>query len=265
MQTTELMGLPYLEVGDHVEDIANQSKQFVTGVESVMLSNDFRGLPGDQGGPGPRGLPGINAVPADEAVAAYVAATDTSTHAALKATFGGYATESKNYIDTQDAATLAAAKTYTDGLVGNQVATMATKEMFVTPFVLTGPVDEIAKAYVVNLAYSANLTPITFPFPVQLVSLSLMQERKDIPLDMSNYIAVSWRKMKADKTFAVIADKRTNAGAWAARVPFSFDNETQNEANKTLAAGESVNIAFSRAGTGEALFPIYGTLRWRPL
>ena len=160
---------------------------------------------------------------------------------------------------------VASAKTYTDGLVGNQVATMATKEMFVTPFVLTGPIDEAAKAYVVNLAYSANLTPITFPFPVQLVSLSLMQERKDIPLDTSNYIAVSWRKMKADKTFAVISDKRTNAGAWAVRVPFSFDNETQNEANKTLAAGESVNIAFSRAGTGEALFPIYGTLRWRPL
>lgn len=92
MQTTELMGLPYLEVGDLVEDIADQSKQFVTGVESVMLSNDFRGLPGDQGEPGPPGLPGVNAVPADEAVAAFVAATDTGTHAALKATFGDDAT-----------------------------------------------------------------------------------------------------------------------------------------------------------------------------
>ena len=117
MQTTELMGLPYLEVGDHVEDIANQSKQFVTGVESVMLSNDFRGLPGDQGGPGPRGLPGINAVPADEAVAAYLTATDTATRTAADARYGDAATAA--LVGDENTATGAVVRALASGSTAN--------------------------------------------------------------------------------------------------------------------------------------------------
>lgn len=261
---------------------------------------------GVQGEPGPQGLPGLNAVPADDAVAAYVAAPDTSTRTALDTAYGDAATASLvrdtesltaqaireaagagassdtavsgligapdsetraavlQAINAQAPALTAASKEYADTLVGNQVDVMATKGSLVATATLPGAV--VANAYSLRPSANSTHTVFTAPFPLKIVSVTLVQSVATIPMDATNYMAVTWRKVAADgTTTTTVANKRTNVTDWGAHKPFSFENETQNEAAKIMAPGESLNFAFSVAGSGYYLFPINITVRYQPL
>ncbi|RKW71739.1 hypothetical protein [Galactobacter caseinivorans] len=159
---------------------------------------------------------------------------------------------------------VASAKTYTDGLVGNQVATMATTNMLVATASMPGAI--VSGAYNVRPSIASNFTIFTAPFPLKIVSVTLVQSIATIPVDATNFMAVGWRKVGTNgTTFSTVANKRTNATAWEVHKPWSYDSETQTEANKTMAAGEGLNLSFSVAGTGYYLFPIYVTVRYLPL
>lgn len=166
-------------------------------------------------------------------------------------------------LTTAQAGAVTSAKAYADGLVGNQVAEMATKDTLLMQFTLASGWS--GSTPLLETSVAQNHTPLTFPFPVKIVSLSLLQDRADIPVDTTNFMAVTWRTLRASGAFETVANKRTNARPWLMRKPFSFDGETQTESAKTLAAGDSINLSFSVAGTGKYYFPIYGVVRWRPL
>lgn len=87
MKNTPVFGIPYLEPSDLLSQFPTQSKQLSEGIESVMLSGQFRGPEGQDGPQGPPGLPGLDAVPADEGIAAYVSAPSSATRQALGEVF----------------------------------------------------------------------------------------------------------------------------------------------------------------------------------
>lgn len=123
MKNTPVFGLPYIEVGDFVEDIAASSKLFVEGVESVMLSSEFQGPggdPGQKGVQGDPGLPGVNAVPADDAVRTYIQTTSSLTRAALNSLFGD--TAAASWVNTSTSALRAAVLALTNGNLDSSVA-----------------------------------------------------------------------------------------------------------------------------------------------
>lgn len=154
-------------------------------------------------------------------------------------------------------------KSYVDSLVGNFVSTTATKEQLVFNATLPGMVQ--SEGYNLKPSANSNFTVFTAPFPMKIQSVSLMQNIQNLPKDTTNYMAVTWRKVSTSGVLSTVANKRTNESSWEGQIPWSFDNEIQTEENKTLNAGESLNFAFSIAGKGFYVFPIFVTVRYTPL
>lgn len=164
------------------------------------------------------------------------------------------------------AATLASAKAYTDGLVGNQVDVMATKNVLAGSASMPGAVVSGGTAFNLKPNFGSNFTIFTAPFPMKVVSMALVQSITTLAADGKNYMWADWRKLAADgSTFSTVASRDTKTVSWEPHIPFTFDNMTQNEAAKTLQVGESINLRFNVAGTGVYQFPIYATFRYVPL
>lgn len=238
-----------------------------------------QGLKGDKGDTGDQGAPGQGVPTADGSNGAVITYSDGQTlwvdpntliPDASTTTKGLMAIQDKLKVDASaTSAQLAAASTtqknYTDTLVGGQVATMVTKDQL--PMQLTIPCGWNGATPLLELTGPQNHTIFTAPFPMEILSLTLIHDRATIPNTAGAKVGVGWRKLANDSaaTASTVAWKYTTDEAWTTRRPWNFDGVPQTAAARKLAAGESLNLAFSPVTGATYYMPIYVTIKWRPL